>query len=79
MGGVYTIDASQAAKVIHEIEPTFVIPMHYNRPGMDQKTFAGLSGVEAFLKEMGKAGVEPVTKLAISKDKLPEEMQVIIL
>ncbi len=79
VGGVYTVGSAQAAKVVHEIEPTFVIPMHYHRPGMDEKIFADLSGVEAFLKEMGKVGVEPVTKLAISKDKLPEEMQVVVL
>lgn len=79
VGGVYTIDPAQASKVVHEIEPTFVIPMHYNRPGMDQKIFGDMTGVEAFLKEMGKAGVPPVTKLTISKDKLPEEMQVVVL
>ncbi len=79
VGGVYTIDASQAAKVVHEIEPTFVIPMHYNRSGLDQKNFSGLTGVEAFLKEMGKVGVEPGAKLTVSRDKLPEEMQVIVL
>lgn len=79
VGGVYTIDPAQASKVVHEIEPMFVIPMHYNRPGMDQKIFGDMTGVEAFLKEMGKTGVLPVAKLSISNDKLPEEMQVVIL
>lgn len=79
VGGVYTIGPEQASKIVHEIDPTFVIPMHYNRPEIDQKIFGDLSGVEAFLKEMGKTGITPVTKLAISKDKLPEEMQVVVL
>lgn len=78
-GGVYTIDPAQAAKVVHEIEPTFVIPMHYNRPGIDQKIFADLAGVDAFLKEMGKAEVAPQPKLTITKEKLPEEMQIVVL
>ncbi|MEK9143366.1 MAG: MBL fold metallo-hydrolase [Patescibacteria group bacterium] len=78
-GGVYTIDPAQASKVVHEIEPTIVIPMHYNRPGMNQKIFAGLVGVDAFLKEMGKTEVAPQPKLSITKDKLPEEMQVVVL
>lgn len=79
VGGVYTIDAATAAKVVSEIEPTIVIPMHYNRPGLDQKTFGALTGVDAFLKEMSKTEVTPQPKLTITKDKLPEEMQVVVL
>lgn len=78
-GGVYTIGPTQAAKVVHDIEPTFVIPMHYNRSGLEQKMFAGLVGVDAFLKEMGKADIAPQPKLSITKDKLPEEMQIVVL
>lgn len=78
-GGVYTIDPAQAAKVVHEIEPTIVIPMHYMAAGMNQKIFAGLVGVDAFLKEMGKTEVVPQSKLSITKDKLPEEMQIVVL
>lgn len=79
VGGVYTIDAGMAVKVISEIEPTIVIPMHYSRPGLDQKAFASLLGVEAFLKEMGKTEGSPQPKFSVTKDKLPEEMQVIVL
>ncbi|MDP1722475.1 MAG: MBL fold metallo-hydrolase [Candidatus Gottesmanbacteria bacterium] len=79
VGGVYTIDASVAAKIVGEIEPTIVIPMHYNRPGLDQKMFAELSGVDAFLKEMGKTEVSPQPKFSVTRDKLPEEMQVVVL
>lgn len=79
VGGVYTIDANTAVKVIHEIEPTIVIPMHYNRPGLDQKAFDQLLGVDAFLKEMGKADVVAQAKFSVTKEKLPEEMQVIVL
>lgn len=79
VGGVYTIDAGLAAKIVGEIEPTIVIPMHYNRPGLDQKMFGDVAGVDAFLKEMGKTDVASQPKLVITKDKLPEEMQVIVL
>lgn len=79
VGGVYTIDAAMAAKVVGEIEPAMVIPMHYNRPGLDQKTFGGLSGVDVFLKEMGKADITAQAKFSITEDKLPEEMQVVVL
>lgn len=79
VGGVYTIDAGQAAKVVHEIGPSVVIPMHYNRSGLDQKIFSSLAGVDAFLKEMGKTDVAPQPKFSVTKDKLPEEMQVVVL
>lgn len=79
VGGIYTIDAATAVKVVGEVEPFIVIPMHYMVAGLDQKTFAGLSGVDAFLKEMGKSDVTPLPKLSITKDKLPEEMQVVVL
>ena len=79
VGGVYTVDPTQAAKIVHDIDPMIVIPMHYMVEGLDPKVFAGLSGVDAFLKEMGKTDVVPVAKLSLTKDKLPEEMQVIVL
>ncbi|MEK7543971.1 MAG: MBL fold metallo-hydrolase [Patescibacteria group bacterium] len=79
VGGTYTIGAATAAKMITEIEPTIVIPMHYNCPDLDQKAFGQLVGVDAFLKEMGKTEVSPQPKFVITKDKLPEEMQVVVL
>lgn len=79
VGGVYTIDARQAAKVVSEIEPSIVIPMHYNRPGLDQRAFGNLTGVDVFLKEMGKANSAPQSKLSITKEKLPEELEIIVL
>lgn len=66
VGGDKTIDASQAVQVINDIEPTIVIPMQYGN-------------LDVFLKEIGKEGVLPVPKLTITKDKLPPEMQVVVL
>lgn len=79
VGSFYTIDAGVAAEVVSLVEPSIVIPMHYNRPGLDQKTFASLDPVSVFLKEMGKEGITAVPKLSISKDKLPEELQVVVI
>lgn len=78
VGGVYTIDSSQASEVVSSLEPKVVIPMHYSMPDLNQETFAKLSGVEEFVKELG---LEPVrdSKYAITSDKLPEEMQLVIL
>ncbi len=65
VGGVYTIDAKTAVDVVKQLDPWVIIPMHYQK-------------VDEFLKEMGKT-VEPQTKLVISRDKLPEETQVVWL
>lgn len=79
VGGVYTIDAHQAATLVHEIEPTIVIPMHYGRAGLNGKVFSELSSVSVFLKEIGKEDTVPQAKFTITKEKLPEEFQVVVL
>lgn len=68
VGGLYTIDPAAAVAVINEIEPSIVIPMRYSRDEL-----------AAFLKEIGTENVVPQPKLTITKDKLPEQMQVVIL
>lgn len=79
VGGVYTIDAKQAAAMVHEVDPAIVIPIHYGRPELNQKTFGKLLGIDVFLKEMGKQEMLAQSKLSITKDKLPEEMHVVVL
>lgn len=79
VGGVYTIDAHQAAEVVRQLEPRIVIPMHYQREGLNQKIFSGLAPVSQFLKEIGHEGVLPQPKLTLTKDKLPEELQIVVL
>ena len=61
------IDGAQAVAVINEIEPSIVIPMQYEKSQLD-----------AFLKEIGKEAI-PQAKLTITKDKMPEVMQIIVL
>lgn len=77
-GGVYTIGPKQAAEVVSQLQPLVVIPMHYKTGQHDQKTFAKLSGVDEFLKQMGE---EPkkLPKLVLSRDRLPEEIEVVLL
>ena len=75
VGGVYTIDAKGASRIISQIEPRLVIPMHYHLPKLKIK----LEGVDKFLKEMGKRSVTPQPKLLIKKKDLPEETKVVVL
>lgn len=79
VGGVYTIDPKRAVEVVRQVDPWVVVPMHYQQAGLDPQTFGKLVGVEEFLKEMGKSGIEPTAKLVISTDRLPSELQVVVL
>ena len=58
-------DVKMAAEISHQLDPWIIIPMGYEQ-------------VEEFLKEMG-ASVSPIQKLTMSKDKLPQETQVVVL
>ena len=69
VGGTYTIAASEAAKIVTQIEPRIVIPMHYNIPGLTIK----LDEVGMFLKEMGASGVAAEDRLTLKKKDIPEE------
>jgi L-ascorbate metabolism protein UlaG (beta-lactamase superfamily) len=76
VGSVYTIDAKDATEVVSQLEPKIIIPMHYSGlPGFK----IPLEPVENFLKEMGVEHPEPQNKLTITKDKLPDEPQVVVL
>ncbi len=75
VGSNYTIGAKAAANIISQLEPKITIPIHYKIEGLKFE----LEGVEGFLKEMGAEGVLPAPKLSITKEKLPEEPQVIVL
>ena len=75
VGGTYTIDAEDAGRVTKQIEPAFVVPMHYKLPGVK----ANLAGVEPFLKEMGVSKPEPVEKLTLKKKDIPEEAKTAVV
>lgn len=78
VGGHFTIDPEQAVKLIHSLEPSIVIPMHYNTTRHDQQLFADLKSLADFLKEYG-AEVAPQPQLEVTHDRLPEETTVSVL
>jgi len=76
VGGVYTINGTESVKIISQLQPRIVIPMHYKIPGLKEK----LEPVDKFLKEFGVSSPEKMDKLKISKKDLPQEdTKVIIL
>ncbi|OGD97446.1 hypothetical protein A3A49_00530 [Candidatus Curtissbacteria bacterium RIFCSPLOWO2_01_FULL_38_11b] len=74
VGGVYTITYKEAPDIIAVLEPKIVIPIHYRIPGLK----FNLDPVDNFLKAMGKEA-KPQAKLSISKERLPEELEIIVL
>ena len=80
VGGIYSITAAQAMKVVNEIEPSIIIPMHYQQAGLDQSIFAQLQSVDAFVKEISTQGVQPVDKLTVKKESLSlDEQRVVVM
>lgn len=76
VGGIYTISAKEAVKLMSQIEPKITIPMHYALPKLKIK----LEGADKFLKILGIRKIEPLNKLSIKKkDISPEEAKIIIL
>ncbi len=79
VGGKVTLGPNEAVELINQIEPSIVLPMHYNLPDMNQKIFGDLKPVGEFLSKMGVEDKTVLDKLTLSKDKLPEETKVVIL
>jgi L-ascorbate metabolism protein UlaG (beta-lactamase superfamily) len=79
VGGFYTIDAQEAVKVVRQIEPSIVIPMHYNHDALNQETFAQVAQLSEFLKQIGAEAAEPQPKLTVKKEDLTEAMKVVVM
>lgn len=75
VGGVYTIEAKDAPDIIAQLEPKIIIPMHYKLPGLK----FDLAEVKNFLSVMGKEAAEPMAKLSVSREKMPEEPEIVVL
>lgn len=73
IGGTYTIDAGQAAKIIEQLSPKLIFPMHYRTDIF--KSLA--SGIDDFTA--GKDNVERVDGNSIVVEKLPDKTKIIVL
>ncbi len=79
VGGFYTIDPDEAAELVKKIEPSIVIPMHYNHPKLNQEHFSKLAGVTEFLKKFGAESLHPEPKLMVRKEDFGQEMKIVTL
>jgi L-ascorbate metabolism protein UlaG (beta-lactamase superfamily) len=80
VGGEFTIGPKEASQAISEIDPFFVIPMHYQVEGLNPETFSKLLPVESFLKESGLP-FEKLPKFSLKKEDIVEDQtaKVIVL
>ena len=78
VGGVYTIDAKTAVRVISSLEPGIVIPMHFQTENL--KLSEKLDGVDKFLNEMGIENFKELDRLKVTKPTdIPDETEVVVL
>jgi L-ascorbate metabolism protein UlaG (beta-lactamase superfamily) len=75
VGGRSAINAAQAAEVVRQLEPRYVVPMHYAIPGLKLE----LDSIDRFLKEMGVTASEPQPKLSVQASSGEYETKVVVL
>jgi len=73
VGGTFTLDAENAWKVIGEINPRVVVPMHFRVGGLS----LSIAPVDGFLELANKDFIVKVgNEIELTKDDLPEEQEV---
>lgn len=75
VGGGASLDAAHAAEVVRQVEPRYVVPMHYQLPAIKKE----LAPVDRFLKEMGAEGAEPLSRLSLQAGSGETETKVVVL
>lgn len=78
VGGVYTLNGSDAQKVVEQLKPSkYIIPMHYGTKGFDD-----LLSVDEFLEDQKQENVKHyklTNKLTIESDFKPKEPVIAVL
>jgi L-ascorbate metabolism protein UlaG (beta-lactamase superfamily) len=72
IGGTYTLDSSQAWKVVNAIKPKIIIPMHFKIEGLSLP----ITGVDSFLDSSEHKLLKVGNEIDIEKDELPKDPEV---
>jgi L-ascorbate metabolism protein UlaG (beta-lactamase superfamily) len=75
VGGFFTIDHREAAKVVESLDPHIVVPMHYKTDKVDFP----ISGVEPFLKTQENVERKGGSTLEVTKATLPAKRSIVVL
>ncbi len=76
VGGGSALSSGQAAEVISVLEPSIVVPMHFQT---DVLRRVELDPVDRFLKEMGINSIQEETSLRVTAGGLPDQTQIVLL
>jgi L-ascorbate metabolism protein UlaG (beta-lactamase superfamily) len=77
VGGNCTINATQAAAVVAQVEPKLIVPMHYATE--ETRGHLVLDEIDRFCKELGATEATPRARLSITPASLPSEPTVVLL
>ena len=75
VGGLYTIDAATATRVMKDVGPALTIPMHYRTA----KCKFPIAGVEEFTRGKNNVRLSGESALTVTKGTLPGEPEIIVL
>ncbi len=75
VGGYYTIDAEEAAKVAEQVAAKIVIPMHYKT----EKCQFPITGVEDFINGKDNVVRTDNSTLDITREDLPASQKIVVL
>jgi L-ascorbate metabolism protein UlaG (beta-lactamase superfamily) len=78
VGDKYSLGPKDAARIVTDIEPQIIIPMHYYFEGINKEYFDGLLPVDDFLSEVGLS-VERMPKLSIKLSDINSDNQKVVL
>ncbi len=75
VGGYFTIDAEEATRVVDQIKPKVVIPMHFKT----EKCGFPIAPVEDFIKGKPAPKRPGFSEVTFDKATLPQKMEIIVL
>lgn len=79
IGGQTSLEIDEVMSLIKEIQPSYVVPMHYKVAGVFED-FSNKHSLEDFLdKNKFLVAGEPVHKIKIDSGSLPDDTQVLIM
>jgi len=75
VGGFYTIDASEATRVIDDLKPSIVIPMHFKTDKCDFP----IASVDEFVADKKGVKKAKTSEIVVSKSTIPTEQEIIVM
>ena len=75
VGGVYTIDAKEAAQIAESMKPKVLIPMHFRT----EKCGFPIAPVEDFLKGKPRVKQPGTSEVTFDKSSLPQQTEILVL